>query len=97
MDLNTCSRAYSQVQRVDIGSKQVCAGRGSTDTCTGDSGGPMMVPDRSGSWSVVGITSFGVECAREDFPGVYTRVSEYLQWIRSNTRGTSRRNSPGPQ
>jgi len=97
VDLNTCSRAYSQVQRVDIGSKQVCAGRGSTDTCTGDSGGPMMVPDRSGSWSVVGITSFGVECAREDFPGVYTRVSEYLQWIRSNTRGTSRRNSPGPQ
>ena len=44
----------------------------------------MMVSDRSGSWSVVGITSFGVECARQEFPGVYTRVSEYLRWIRRN-------------
>ena len=35
-------------------------------------------------WSVIGITSFGVECGRPDFPGVYTRVDRYTAWIRDN-------------
>ncbi len=80
-----CDRAYASVNRINIGRDQICAGRGVTDTCTGDSGGPMMAPDRSGRWNVLGVTSFGVECARRDFPGVYTRVSEFLAWIRSIT------------
>ena len=79
---------------------QVCAGVGGTDTCNGDSGGPLLA-DKLGNrsdpdynpgpelrmccrWSVIGITSFGVECGRPDFPGVYTRVDRYTAWIRDN-------------
>jgi hypothetical protein len=62
----------------------LCAGEpaGGVDTCQGDSGGPLVV-DAGTDPKVAGITSFGNGCALPDFPGVYTRVSTYVSWIRS--------------
>uniref|UniRef100_A0A1I8MM99 Uncharacterized protein n=1 Tax=Musca domestica TaxID=7370 RepID=A0A1I8MM99_MUSDO len=55
-----------------------------SDTCQGDSGGPLIMnsinPQGFNTPFVVGITSFGRGCALE-IPGVYTRVSEYVDWI----------------
>ena len=47
----------------------VCAGQGRRDSCAGDSGGPMLSDFYDGRWSVIGIVSFGVDCASERHPG----------------------------
>ena len=46
------------------GSTKLCAGDGTRDTCNGDSGGALLSSQLGGSWAVVGVTSFGVDCAR---------------------------------
>ncbi|MCH8552679.1 MAG: serine protease [Natronospirillum sp.] len=56
------------------------------DSCVGDSGGPMAVQKDSGDWYLSGIVSFGPpECATDNLPGVYTRVSQYNAWIQEIT------------
>lgn len=62
----------------------LCAGynKGGKDTCEGDSGGPLSVKDRDGSWVLAGITSWGIGCGNGYSPGVYTRISEFRTWIR---------------
>eukprot|EP00727_Mastigamoeba_balamuthi_P004969 m51a1_g14470 hypothetical protein (535) ;mRNA; r:677539-680160 len=61
----------------------LCTGfnEGGRDTCQGDSGGPLLHVAADGTFVQVGITSYGPGCARPHTPGVYTRVSEYRQWI----------------
>ena len=50
------------------------------DTCYGDSGGPVVVQQGS-VWKQVGIVSWGFDCATDRFPGVYTRVAAYSDWM----------------
>ena len=68
-----------------ITSTKVCAGyvQGGIDACQGDSGGPLVVPNQN-SWYQVGIVSTGYGCAQPNNPGIYTRVSEYIDWIFQN-------------
>uniref|UniRef100_A0A0K2T669 CLIP domain-containing serine protease n=1 Tax=Lepeophtheirus salmonis TaxID=72036 RepID=A0A0K2T669_LEPSM len=76
-----CDQFYSGIERITIDGRQICGRPGPRDSCSGDSGGPMLSDKISSRWTVIGVTSFGVECARNDFPGVYTSVQSYLPWI----------------
>uniref|UniRef100_A0A182RQF3 CLIP domain-containing serine protease n=1 Tax=Anopheles funestus TaxID=62324 RepID=A0A182RQF3_ANOFN len=69
---------------------QMCAaGEGLVDSCQGDSGGPLgFSVDVSGARFVqFGIVSAGVRsCGKENVPGIYTRVSSYMDWIVANMK-----------
>lgn len=49
----------------------------------GDSGGPLMKFE-NGVYTQVGIVSWGVGCGVFNYPGVYTRVTSFLSWIKNN-------------
>ncbi|CAG5120196.1 unnamed protein product, partial [Candidula unifasciata] len=51
------------------------------DTCKGDSGGPLICSNARGLPVLTGIVSVGMSCALQDYPGIYTRVSSYRDWI----------------
>lgn len=86
IDNKECNDAYSKLRGSSISqgitNKFICAGvpEGGKDACQKDSGGPLMIP-RNGVWSLVGIVSFGYQCAQAGYPGVYTRVTEYIDWL----------------
>uniref|UniRef100_A0A8C9P6C9 Peptidase S1 domain-containing protein n=1 Tax=Spermophilus dauricus TaxID=99837 RepID=A0A8C9P6C9_SPEDA len=50
------------------------------DACQGDSGGPLVC-EYNTTWIQVGIVSWGIGCGRLGYPGIYTEVSFYRDWI----------------
>ncbi|KAK7500658.1 hypothetical protein BaRGS_00008233 [Batillaria attramentaria] len=83
-----CSLAYEEEFGPDsIGPEKLCAGaaEGGKDSCQGDSGGPFMCTC-NGVLKQVGIVSYGIGCARTNYPGVYARVSYFTRWIKNNRR-----------
>ncbi|CAF0707715.1 unnamed protein product [Brachionus calyciflorus] len=75
----------------------LCAGNTglNKDTCQGDSGGPLVVEEtnmigkslmkKEKHFFLAGITSWGDGCGNG---GVYTRTSNYYDWIKQNIRQT---------
>ncbi|NXN99183.1 PROC protein, partial [Rhinopomastus cyanomelas] len=76
-----CARAM----RSAISDNMLCAGSlgDRRDSCSGDSGGPM-VTKYGDTWFLVGLVSWGEGCGRKDKFGVYTKVSQYLEWIQGH-------------
>uniref|UniRef100_A0A1B0G7X6 trypsin n=1 Tax=Glossina morsitans morsitans TaxID=37546 RepID=A0A1B0G7X6_GLOMM len=79
----------------EISETMFCAGypQGGRDSCQGDSGGPLVYPiikpnlSRKAMKTALanvkqfGIVSWGIGCAQEDYPGVYTNVTRIRAWI----------------
>jgi len=68
----------------EITENMFCAGfdRGKIDACQGDSGGPAVWKGEGEHFfTQIGIVSWGQGCARGGYPGVYTRIGRYLEWI----------------
>lgn len=74
MDRDECNEDYDGV----IEESMICAGvpEGGKDSCHGDSGGPLVI-DRK----LVGLVSWGFGCAKPGYPGVYTNVAYFKDWV----------------
>ncbi|KAK9302902.1 hypothetical protein QLX08_005241 [Tetragonisca angustula] len=82
-----CDQSGYQTNR--ISENMFCAGylEGDLDACFGDSGGPLHVKGTFGHLEVIGIISWGRGCARPNFPGIYTKLTNYLGWLKDHLGG----------
>ncbi|XP_047999850.1 trypsin, alkaline C-like [Leguminivora glycinivorella] len=77
----TCRLRYNEVNYT-VTNNMMCSGWldvGGRDQCAGDSGGPLIH-----NGVVVGICSWGYNCALARYPGVNVRVSRVANWIQVN-------------
>ncbi|NXM77185.1 FAXD protein, partial [Serilophus lunatus] len=79
VSLERCQRAMERL----LTDNMLCAGHGTAaaDACKGDSGGPFAAAHRN-TWFLLGIVSWGEGCAQHGKYGVYTRVANYIPWIK---------------
>ncbi|NXT63822.1 FA9 factor, partial [Chaetops frenatus] len=77
--LERCQQAMDRL----LTDSMFCAGHSTAtaDACKGDSGGPFTVSHHN-TWFLLGIVSWGEGCAEQGKYGVYTRVSNYIPWIK---------------
>ncbi|XP_006817822.1 plasminogen-like [Saccoglossus kowalevskii] len=81
--LNTSKCNHPESYNGEVTENMICAGyfEGGIDTCQGDSGGPLVIEDpTTQKWILYGLTSWGYGCAEPKKPGVYTKVSKFVDW-----------------
>ncbi|XP_037818581.1 serine protease easter-like [Lucilia sericata] len=89
--IDECRSVYMR-QNIILEDTQICAGgKEGIDSCRGDSGGPLISLDTTNRirayYFLAGVVSFGpTPCGLEGWPGVYTRVGNYIDWILQNLR-----------
>ncbi|XP_016978978.1 melanization protease 1 [Drosophila rhopaloa] len=85
-----CNQRYAS-QRRTVTASQLCAGGvEGVDSCRGDSGGPLLLEDFNNGYSnyyIAGVVSYGpTPCGLKGWPGVYTRVAAFMDWIENTVR-----------
>ena len=85
---NDCGK-YNEEKENTITENMMCAAKPGKDSCQGDSGGPLVWSDPAidGRYTLIGVVSFGYECALPDYPGVYARMTKVLDWVKETTSG----------
>ncbi|KAA0200991.1 hypothetical protein HAZT_HAZT001597 [Hyalella azteca] len=83
-----CIAYYPGSSLYEVTDNMLCTLRPGQDSCRGDSGGPLTVQFK-GRHIQLGIVSWSLPpCADPLKPGVYTKVTNYLEWIEENTEET---------
>lgn len=86
---NTCERQFQSNRlgpRFKLHESFICAGgEAGIDSCTNDGGSPLVCQRSDGSYALVGLVSWGLDCGIKDIPGAYTNVQNLLKWIKSHT------------
>ncbi len=66
-----------------ITDSMMCATDPISDACSGDSGSPLFMKGENQKEDIqVGIASWGFGCGLEEFPGVFARLSDQIEWIK---------------
>ncbi|KAJ0174983.1 hypothetical protein K1T71_009124 [Dendrolimus kikuchii] len=92
VNTQTCNRLLQPSfgrKFIQFANHQLCAGKlsGGSDVCQGDSGGPLQVKiqlpikTQGSMHTILGLISAGIGCAKPNTPGVYTRVTSFIDWI----------------
>ncbi|MBN9071691.1 MAG: serine protease [Rhizobiales bacterium] len=89
--IDMATDAMSKGMSDPLTENMLCAGvkEGGRDSCQGDSGGPLFTSE-GGKVTQIGVVSWGegpmdaqAPCGHENAYGVYTRLANYTDWIKS--------------
>lgn len=79
-----CANLYDRVLNTRSTLNKLCAGEVGKDTCGGDSGGPLLVTGQHNGvirYIQYGVVSYGPRLCASNYPGVYTDITKYMDWI----------------
>ncbi|XP_055381908.1 trypsin beta-like [Condylostylus longicornis] len=72
VNVDSCNTSYAG----EVLDGMFCAAAPKKDSCQGDSGGPIVYNN-----TLIGVVSWGYGCANPQYPGVYTSVPYFYDWI----------------
>lgn len=97
--------AIARHMKDPLTANMICAGTASgvRDACNGDSGGPLFVMGKDGP-EQVGVVSWGegpfdaqAACGHKDAYGVYTRLSNYKDWVEAKMASAPKVEAPAAE